>query len=288
MAARLRAILRPREADDRVDEELRFHLDMETARLVREGVPPDEARRRTLAAFGGPTGHRETMRDQRGSRLLDELGADLRYALRAMRRSPGFAAATAFTLGVGIGVNGMIVGYVNAILIRPIPAAAPEQLVALFTRDTRTGAPGHLGYDDYLDYRDRSGAFADLAGTSGVPLNVAIPRASGSVAGDMVWGEMVTENYFTLLGMTPAAGRFFQATDAPQGANPFVVLSYDCWRRRFGSDPDVAGRVVRVNGTEFTVTGVAPHGFRGLRLFGFWPEMWVPIGMHSVVRPGST
>jgi predicted permease len=288
LAARLRAILRPREADDRVEEEFRFHLDMETARLVREGVPPDEARRRTLAAFGGPTGHRETMRDERGRRWLDELGADLRYALRGMRRSPGFAAAVAFTLGVGIGVNGMVVGYVNALLFRPIPATAPEQLVALFTRDTRTGAPGQLGYDDYLDYRDRSGVFADLAGVSGVPLNVVIPRASGSVAGDMVWGEMVTENYFTLLGMTPAAGRFFRATDAPQGANPFVVLSYDCWRRRFQGDPDVAGRVVRLNGTEFTITGVAPRGFRGLRLFGFWPEMWVPIGMHSVVLPGST
>jgi predicted permease len=288
MAARLRAILRPREADDRVEEEFRFHLDMETARLVREGVPPDEARRRTLAAFGGPTGHRETMRDERGSRLLDELGADLRYALRGMRRSPGFAAAAAFTLGVGIGVNGMVVGYVNALLFRPIPTTAPEQLVALFTRDTRTGAAGQLGYEDYLDYRDRSGAFADLAGMSGVPLNVVIPHASGSVAGDMVWGEMVTENYFTLLSMAPAAGRFFRATDAPQGANPFVVLSYDCWRRRFQGDPDVAGRVVRVNGTEFTITGVAPRGFRGLRLFGYWPEMWVPIGMHSVARPGST
>jgi putative ABC transport system permease protein len=288
MAARLRSLLRPGEADARAEEELRFHLEMETARLVREGWPPDEARRRTLMAFGSPTGHRETMRDERGWRWLDELGADLRYALRGMRRSPGFALATALTLGVGIGVNGMVVGYVNALLFRPIPAAAPERLVALFTRDTRTGAIGQLLYDDYLDYRDRSAAFADLAGMVGVPLNVVIPQASGSVAGDMVWGEMVTENYFTLLGMTPAAGRFFRATDAPQGANPFVVLSYDCWRRRFHGDPDVGGRVVRVNGTEFTITGVAPRGFRGLRLFGFWPEMWVPIGMHPVVLPGST
>jgi predicted permease len=108
------------------------------------------------------------------------------------------------------------------------------------------------------------------------------------MAGDMIWGETVTENYFTVLGMTPAAGRFFQATDAPQGANPFVVLSYDCWRRRFQTDRDIVGRVVRINGTAFTVTGVAPRGFRGLRMFGFWPEMWVPIGMHPVIEPGST
>ena len=123
-----------------MEEEFRFHLDMETARLVREGLSPDEARRRALVSFGGMDTHRETMRDERGARWFDDLGADLRYALRGMRRSPGFALAVALTLGVGIGVNGIVVGYVNAILFRPIPAPAPEQLVALFLRDTRTGA----------------------------------------------------------------------------------------------------------------------------------------------------
>ncbi len=288
LLARLRNVLRPSDAEGRMEEEFRFHLEMEQARLMRDGLSPEAARRQARVTFGGLDGHRETMRDGRGARWLDDLGADVRYALRAMRRSPGYALAVALTLGVGIGVNGMVVGYVNAILFRPIPAREPDRLVALFQRDARTGRIGELGYEDYLDYRERSGAFADLAAMSGVPLNVAIPGTAGSVAGDMVWGEMVTENYFTVLGTTPAAGRFFQAADAPQGANPFVVLSYDCWRRRFGADPDITGRVVRLNGTEFTVTGVAPRGFRGLRQFGFWPEMWVPIGMHAVIEPGST
>ena len=288
LLARLRAVLRPGDAEGRMEEEFRFHLEMEQARLVRDGLSPAAARRQALVTFGSRDMHSETMRDERGARWLDDLGLDLRYALRAMRRSPGFALAVALTLGVGIGVNGIVVGYVNALLFRPIPAREPKQLVALFQRDTRTGRIGELGYEDYLDYRDRSGAFAGLAAMSGVPLNVAIPGTAGSVAGDMVWGEMVTENYFTVLGTTPAAGRFFQAADAPQGANPFVVLSYDCWRRRFGAAPDIMGRVVRLNGTEFTVTGVAPRGFRGLRMFGFWPEMWVPIGMHTVIEPGST
>jgi putative ABC transport system permease protein len=182
------------------------------------------------------------MRDLKGdlARWLGDLGADLRFALRTMRRSPGYALAVAITLGVGIGVNGIVAGYVNALLFRPIPARAPDRLVALFQRDTRTGRIGAIGYQDYLDYRERSGVFAGLAGMSGVPLNVAIPGASGagSAASDMVWGEMVTENYFAVLGTPPAAGRFFQASDAPQGANPFVVLSYDCWRRRFQADRD--------------------------------------------------
>jgi predicted permease len=288
LLARLGNVLRPSDAEGRMEEEFRFHLEMEEARLIRDGLSPEAARRQARVTFGGRDTHRETMRDERGARWLDDLGADVRYALRAMRRNPGYALAVALTLGVGIGVNGMVVGYVNAMLFRPIPARDPDRLVALFQRDTRTGRIGELGYEDYLDYRERSGAFADLAAMSGVPLNVAIPGAGGSVAGDMVWGETVTENYFSVLGMTPAAGRFFQAADAPQGANPFVVLSYDGWRRRFRADPDIMGRVVRLNGTEFTVTGVAPRGFRGLRVFGFWPEMWVPIGMHAVIEPGST
>jgi predicted permease len=287
VVARLRAVLRPSDAEGRMEEEFRFHLEMEQARLVRDGLSPESARRQALLTFGGLDAHRETMRDERGTRWLGDLGADVRFALRAMRRSPGYALAVALTLGVGIGVNGMVVGYVNALLFRPIPARAPSQLVALFQRDTRTGRIGEIGYEDYLDYRDRSGAFAGLAGMSGVPLNIAVPGVSGSLASDMVWGEMVTENYFAVLGMAPVAGRFFQAGDAPQGADPFVVISYDCWRRRFQGDPDIAGRVVRLNGTEFTITGVAPRGFRGLRTFGFWPEMWVPIGMHAVIEPGS-
>ena len=288
LLARVRAVFRPSNAEGRMEEEFRFHLEMEQARLVREGLSPDAARRQALLGFGGLDAHRETMRDERGARWLDDLGGDLRYALRAMRRSPGYALAVALTLGAGIGVNGIVVGYVNAILFRPIPARDPDRLVGLFQRDTRTGRIGELGYQDYVDYRERSGAFAGLAGMSGVPLNVAIPGASGPGGGDMLWGEMVTENYFSVLGTTPAAGRFFQATDAPQGANPFVVLSYDCWRRRFRADPDIAGRVIQLNGTAFTITGVAPRGFRGIRMFGFWPEMWVPVGMHAVIEPGST
>src|SRR6476620_860418 len=121
LLARLRAVLRPGDAEGRMEEEFRFHLEMEQARLVRQGLPPDEARRQARLTFGGLDAHRETMRDERGAPWLGDRGADLRYALRAMRRSPGYALAVALTLGVGIGVNGMVGGYVNALLFRPIP-----------------------------------------------------------------------------------------------------------------------------------------------------------------------
>ena len=286
--AKARSLFRARDSESRMEEEFRFHVEMETERLVAEGIPREEARRRALVTFGGLDAHREAMRDGRGARWFSDIAADVRYALRAMRRSPGFALAAALTLGIGIGVNGVVFGYVNSLLFRPVPARHPEQLVALFTRDSRSGEIDLWGYEDYLDFRDRSGAFADLAGMGGVPLNLAVPGSGAAGAADMVWGEIVTENFFTVLEMRPALGRFFTTADAPQGANPFVVLSYESWQKRFLGDPGVVGKRVRINGTEFTITGVAPRGFRGMRMFGFWPEMWVPVGMHDVVQPGST
>jgi predicted permease len=291
--ARLHSLFGVRAAERRMEEEFRFHVDMETRRGAAEGLPEGEAKRRALMAFGGLDHYREAMRDGRGARLLDDLWADVRYALRGMRRSPGFAVATALTLGVGIGVNGIIFGFVNSLLFRPLPAHDPQQLVGVFTINARSSQVGEVAYEDYLDLRDRSGAFDGVAGRTDGPVNLVVPRGAnenpdgGRSAADMVWGEFVTENYFTVLAMKPALGRFFAASDAPQGSNPFAVISFDSWQHRFHSDSTIVGRVVRLNGTEFTVTGVAPPGFRGLRTFGFWPEIWAPIGMHNVLLPGS-
>ena len=294
LMARARSIAAPRDAESRMNEEFAFHLEMETARLVAEGLSQDDARRRALIAFGGVEDHREAMRDGRGRRWFDDLAADVRYALRAMRRSPGLAIAVALTLGVGIGVNGIVFGLVNSLVFRPVPGYDTRRLVALFDVDTQSGAPHDLAYEDYEDFRERSGAFDGLAGMTGIPLNLVANTASGQAASgpagaaDMVWGEMVTENYFTVIGMHPALGRFFTAVDAPRGADAFAVLSYASWRQRFHGDSTVIGRTVRINGAAFSIVGVAAPGFHGMRTLGFWPEMWVPVGMHDVVQPGST
>jgi predicted permease len=270
-------------------EEFRFHVQMEVARLIAEGVSPDEARRRVLIAFGGMERYREEMRDGRGARWLADLGADIRYALRSMRRSPGFATAVAVTLGVGIGVNGIVFGFVNSLLVRSVPAHDPQRLVGLFNIDTKSGHAGDLAYEDYIDFRDSSGIFDGLAQMTGVPLNLVVNPTAGAAPAmaDMVWGEMVTENFFSILGMRPTLGRFFAGSDAPPGANPFAVISYDSWRRRFQEDPAIVGRVVRFNGHPFTIVAVTPRGFKGMRQFGFRPELWVPVGMHDIVLPGS-
>jgi len=287
LRARARSVFRPGDAEARLDEEFRFHLESEIEHLIRDGVPADNARRRAVLAFGGVERYREAMRDERGARWFDDLRADLHYALKAMRLHPGFILAATLTLGLGIGVNGIIFGFVNSILFRPVAAQEPEELAALFARDTKTGSIGPVGYDDFIDFRDRSGAFAGLAAMSGAPVTLSVPSEAGGAKGDMVWAEIVTEDFFSVLGTRPAIGRFFTAADAPQGGNPFVVLSYHAWQRRFQGDPNVVGRVVRINGREFVVTGVAPRGFKGMRLIGFWPEVWVPIGMQPVVQPAA-
>ena len=126
LAARVRSILRPGDVESRLDEEFRFHLETETEHLIREGVPPAEARRRAMLAFGAVEGYREAMRDERGARWFDDLRADVRYAVKGMRRNPGFILAVTLTLGLGIGVNGIIFGYVNTILFRPVPDRRPR------------------------------------------------------------------------------------------------------------------------------------------------------------------
>ena len=208
---------------------------------------------------------------------------DLRYALRTLSRAPGFAAAAVVTLALGIGANTMIFSVVNGFLFRPLPVEAPERLAALYSVDRRSGATDELGYRDYVDFRDRSGAFADIAGQLGTPVNLTW----GDHA-EIAWSEIVTENYFTVLGLRPLLGRFFTAADATApGAGAYVVLSHELWQRRFGGERDIAGRAVSVNGHPFTVLGVAPPRFRGTRLFGYWPELWLPLGMLKQVIPGS-
>jgi predicted permease len=271
--------------DVRMEEEFRFHVEMEEGRLIATGLDPVEARRRALVAFGGLDSHREAMRDGRGARWFEDLGADVRYAFRAMRRSPGFAIAVALTLGIGVGTNGIVFGSVNSLLFRALPVDDPGAVVGMYSLDTKTGSTQPIGYQDLMDFAGKSGAFDGMAGSAGNPLNLVVPWRQA--AADMVWGEVVTENFFSVLRMRPALGHLFTAADGPQGANPYAVLSHESWRRRFGGDSTIIGRRVRINGTEFTIIGVAPRGFKGLRTFGYWPEIWVPAGMHRIAIPGS-
>jgi predicted permease len=208
---------------------------------------------------------------------------DVRYGLRQLRRSPGFTLVAVLTLALGIGANTIIFGIVNGILLRPLPVPQPYRLVALFATNRRSGESRALSYPEYLDYRDRSGIFAGLAAQQGLPISVGTGERA-----EVVWGEIVSENYFSVLGLAPALGRTFQPQDASgMGSDPLVVLSHRFWLTRFGGDREVIGKKVSLNGQKFTVVGVAPRGFKGTRMFGFWPDVWVPMMMHAQVMPSS-
>ncbi len=215
--------------------------------------------------------------------MMDSLLRDLRYAIRQLLRSPGFTLAAALTLALGIGANTVVFSIVNGLLFRPLPVEQPEGIVGLYATNRRAGDTRNLSYPEYLDYRDRSRIFSGLAAQQGAPLSLA-----GDERAEMVWSEIVTEDYFSVLRVRPALGRAFLPSDAAgPGSDPLVVLSHRMWLDRFQGDSGVIGRVVRLNGHPFTVVGVAPPGFRGVRRFGFWPDVWVPMLMHAQVMPGS-
>ncbi len=206
---------------------------------------------------------------------------DLRHALRTLRRSPGFAAVSVLSLGLGIGANAAAFSIVSSMLLRPLPVRDPGLLVALYA--WREGSPpSTISYLDYRDYRRLEGVFEDLA----VHGDAQLSLQSGDRA-EMVWGELVSANYFSVVGARPTAGRGFLPEEDREGGRPVAVLGHGLWKRRFGGDPAVVGRTIQLNGREFTVVGVAPVGYVGTRLFAFAPEVLVPLGQHRSVRPES-
>lgn len=276
LRTRLR-LLRRRRAETDLSDEFRFHLEMETDKNVRAGMSPSAARRRAEAAFGGVDRHQEAMRDERGVRVLEDCIRDVRVALRTFARSPGFAVAAVLTLALAIGANAVVFTMVNGLLFRPFPVPDPDRLVALWETDPGDGGPRQLAWDDYVDWRDRSGIFARAAAQATAPLALSSAK-NGDRAAEMVWSEVVTDDFFSVLGLTPVIGRFFLRGEAGPGGSPYIVIGEALWRERFQADPTVVGRAVQVNGQPFEVIGVAPGAFHGIRRFGFWAEAWIPFG----------
>ncbi len=213
---------------------------------------------------------------------MDGLFQDLRYGLRMLLKSPGFAAVAVLALALGIGANSAVFSLINTILLRPMPAVPePDRLVAPIVT-SGAGAYNNFSYPDYADYRDHGDVFSGILGHS--LISVALGNGGQN---ELLWGEMVTGNYFSVLGTTPALGRgFLPGEDRTEGSHPVVVIGHSLWERRFHSDPRIAGSSLTLNGRDFTVVGVAPPGFAGTE-FALKMDLWVPIMMHTTVMPGS-
>ena len=216
---------------------------------------------------------------------MDTLLQDLRYALRALAKRPGFTLAAVLTLGLGIGANASVFTVVNWLFFKP-PAqvARPEALVAVYTSDFSGPRYSATSWMDYIDFRRGSGdVLEDLGCYAPRPFNLSTEGLTRRV-----FGEEVSGNYFAVLGVRPAAGRFF-LPDEEQGAGgePVAVIGFGLWQREFGGDPGVVGRSLRLNGHPFTIVGVAPSGFEG-SLRGLRAELWTPLLSHTVLNPAST
>jgi predicted permease len=266
-------------ADGEVDDEVQAHLALLTERFVRQGMKPEEARQAALRQFGGVTPLEEELRERRTWPQLETTWQDVRYALRRLRKSPGFALAAVLTLVLGIGANSAVFTIVNTAFLHPLPVDKPEQLV-FFNRGRQSVT---LSYPDYRDFRDRNDVLSGLAACRFMPVNLSISSGNNFRA----WTYEASGNYFDVLGVKPLLGRWFgpQDDDRP-GAHPVAVLSYRTWRQRFAADPNIAGRSIKINGLAYTVVGVAPQGFIGTERI-LLPDLWVPMSMEAQIEPGN-
>ena len=274
----VRALLRKRDVERDMADEMSFHLEMEADDLRRGGLAHDEARRRAHVAFGGVERYKEEARAAHALRWLEDLGADLRYAARSLRRTPAFTLVAVLALGLGIGANAVVFGYVDAAAFRPLPVERPGELVAVYAAQGEADLL-NVSYPLFEDLQRSITGLAGAAAFAEGPVSL-----SDAAAADVAWAHHVTDNYFPLLGVRPAHGRLLQAGDARA---PVVVLGHALWTTRFGADPAVVGRTIRLNGNPFTVVGVARPEFLGTRLFSYAPALWVPVGMHAQTLPGS-
>jgi predicted permease len=279
LVAKVRALFGRRAADRDLAAELESHLAMHAEDNVRRGMTPDEGRRQALLKLGGLAQVEERYRAARSIPSIERLVRDVRLAARTLRKTPAFSAVAVLTLGLGMGANAAVFSVVNATLFRPLPIDRPDELVAI--NAVRAGVPT-FSYPDYRDLRDRNSVLSGIAAYRLSPMNI---EAGGPAA--RIWGNLVTGNYFDLLGVRAAVGRALGASDdIVPGGHPVLVLSDDYWRRQFSADPQIAGRVVRINGAAFTIVGVMPAGFRGTERL-FTPALWVPMMMQSHIESGN-
>jgi predicted permease len=266
---RIATLFRRSQMNAEIEDELRSHIQHRADDLERAGLSRAEAERRARIEFGGQVRYKEESREAAGGTFIESLLQDLRFALRMLRKSPGFTAVAVVTLAMAIGANAVVFGVVNALILHPLNVPDAESLYAI---QHGNEASSYQSYLDYLDLRDRNHTLDGLAACNG--------GQAGLDAGEnpsRAWLYEVSGNYFDVLGIHPYLGRVFHPSDE-HGANsaPYIVLSYGYWHTRFQDDRGVVGRTVQLNKHPFTIVGVTPPEFHGTLVF-FYPDFFVPI-----------
>jgi len=216
----------------------------------------------------------------RGVMALSNFGQDLRYSVRRLRKSPGFTTLAVTIMGLGIGANTAIFSIVNAVLFRPLPFENPSEIVRIFTTDSDGRTPSAVSYPDFVDYRDQADLFSGAVAHENVFLSL-----TGSDGSEVVMGEFLCADYFSVLGLVPAVGRAFTSEeDEPGASDPVVIMAHETWQRRYGGDRSIVGSTIRLNGRLVTVVGIGPKGYAGSTV-GITSEYWLPWGSAVQVEP---
>ena len=249
---KLRTLLRPDRAWHALDDELRFHLEMEADRLIREGLSPEKARREAMLRFGGVDRFAEKTREARGTRLGEDAMQDLKYGLRMIVKNPVFSAVAIFTLALGIGANTAIYTVVEAVLLEPLPFENASELTLLWTRNDAENQDKYMVSPmDFDDWRTMNSTFESMAAFW--PTTGTVTEVDGNPT--RVRMVYTTEDFFDVMGATPYAGRTFSPDDGPESTQ-VVILSYGFWQRRFGSDPAIVGQAITIDGSPWQVIGI--------------------------------
>ncbi|MGD2154195.1 MAG: ABC transporter permease, partial [Gemmatimonadales bacterium] len=252
MAFRLRAVVAPGRMERELDDEMAFHIEMEARKLIERGMTEEEAWRRARRNFGPLLRNKERVRQAWGIGAVQDLRADARHTFRGLRRSPVFAAVSIFTLALGIGGTTAIFSVVNGVVLKPLPFPDPDGLVAVHHSMPAVYAEETpLSPAMYFTFRDHSRTLEEIGVWRRVPVTV-----TGVAEPEQVVAAQVTAGLFPLLGVSPILGRGYGEEDVAPGSTNPVILSQGYWMRRFGSDPDVLGRTIRIDGDELTIIGV--------------------------------
>jgi predicted permease len=271
-----------RPQEERLREEIADHIALQTEENLRAGLSPVEARRQAMLKFGGVEAMKQDYRAERGLLFIENLMGDLRNAARAIRRMPGLAAVIIVSLAIGIGVNTTILSWIQMILFQPVPGVSGAANFLLVEPRAETGGYPGASWLEYRDLQTQVPALRDLVAFQMVPFNVG---ETGQT--ERVFGQLVSDNYFSALGLKPVIGRFIRPEEVERpGTEPVIVISYDYWQTRFRGAPGAVGQKVRVNERDLTVIGVASREFQGTMLpLKF--ELWVPATLTPALLGGT-
>jgi predicted permease len=261
--------------EEQLEKELRFHLDEHANELIAQGNAPDLAQRNARLAFGGPEQVKEKCRDARGTRWLEDLFQDFRYALRTLRQRPGFAAIAILTLALGSGATTVMFTVINGVLLKPLAYPAANRLVTLHGKTEKYGEQWGFSYPEFHDYQSASRTLGSVAAWTYGGGTVTKPGEA-----EYVFGRLISSGLFSVLGVPLVEGRGFLPQEDQPGAAPVAIISYGLWQRRFGGTKDTIGQHLILEGKSYTIVGIAPAGFR----VDGEADIYTPLGQSTDPR----